>query len=210
MSVINYWEQHYEHFIKLTFPSQFAAFCLNEMPHDRTIIDCGCGNGRDSFFFEKYGKTVIGLDRSSAAIKFCKNHAAESNAQRVIFQVANLEDKDNLGEIKNFLTQRGEPFIIYSRFFLHAINRKSEENFLDFCNNICNAGDGVYLEFRTVDDKKNRKIEPKHYRRFIDVEILKKKILMRGFAIEYFAEGIGFAKYKSEDAYVARFILKVV
>ncbi|NIP99794.1 MAG: methyltransferase domain-containing protein [Nitrospinaceae bacterium] len=209
MSVINYWEQHYESYIKLTFPSQFAAFCLNEMPHDRTIIDCGCGNGRDSFFFDKYGKTVIGLDASTAAINFCENHATDSNAQRVNFHVANFEDKDNLGKIEKLLKQRDDQFLIYSRFFLHAINEKSEENFLDFCNNICNSGDEIYLEFRTIDDRRKRKIEPKHFRRFIDVDILKKKVVKKGFAIEYFSQGIGFAKYKSEDANVARLILKV-
>lgn len=209
MSVINYWDQHYENFIKLTFPSQFAAFCLNEMPHNRTIIDCGCGNGRDSFFFEKYGKTVIGLDASSAAIEFCESHATESKAQRVMFQIANFEDKDSLREIKKALSQRDENFIIYSRFFLHAINDKSEDNFLDFCKNIGSTGDGVYLEFRTVDDKSNLKVEPEHYRRFIDIETLKVKILTRGFAIEYFAEGLGFAKYKTEDANVARLILRI-
>lgn len=208
MTGIDYWEHHYEKFIKSTFPSQFAVFCLNEMPHDQTIIDCGCGNGRDSFFFEKYGKTVIGLDASTAAINFCKNQASETNSQRAIFHLVNFEDKKDLEKISKELMKRGEKFIIYSRFFLHAIDNKTENNFLDFCCNICNAGGAVFLEFRTVEDEKKQKIEPAHYRRFLNVEELKKKIQPRGFVIEYCVEGVGYAKYKSEDAYVARLILK--
>ena len=172
MTGIDYWEHHYEKFIGPTLPSQFAAFCLNEMPHDRTIIDCGCGNGRDSFFFEKYGKTVIGLDASHAAIRYCENQAAALNTQRAGFFVVDFEDKKSLEKINEALMKRGERFIIYSRFFLHAINVKSEENFLDFCYDIYRSGGEVFLEFRTVEDERKQKIEPEHYRRFIDVERL--------------------------------------
>ena len=176
MTGIDYWEHHYEKSIGLTLPSQFAAFCLSEMPHDRTIIDCGCGNGRDSFFFEKYGKRVIGLDASHAAIRSCEKQAAALKTQRAVFLVADFEDKKSLEKVNEALMKRGERFIIYSRFFLHAIDDKSEDNFLDFCYDVFLSGGGVFLEFRTVEDERKQKIEPEHYRRFIDVERLKKKM----------------------------------
>lgn len=48
-------------------PSQFAIFVGNEvmtesLPPVASVIDVGCGNGRDAFFFARLGYDVGGLD----------------------------------------------------------------------------------------------------------------------------------------------------
>jgi tRNA G46 methylase TrmB len=50
----NYWNIFYKNkniLSKLNFPSQFAVFTLSEKQNENTVIEIGCGNGRDSFFF---------------------------------------------------------------------------------------------------------------------------------------------------------------
>jgi hypothetical protein len=46
-----------------------------------------------------------------------------------------------------------------------------------------------------------------HYRRFVDPKQLKSKLDKMGININYFIEGQGYAKYKNDDAYVARLIV---
>ena len=47
-----------------------------------------------------------------------------------------------------------------------------------------------------------------HYRRFIDPLNFLTSALARGFELHYFVEGFGYAKYNSDDAHVARVILR--
>jgi hypothetical protein len=43
-----------------------------------------------------------------------------------------------------------------------------------------------------------------HFRRFVTPAAFQASALGRGFDVEYAVEGFGFAKYKQDDAYVAR------
>ena len=48
----NYWNKYYK--LKLTplAASSFAKYCWNNyLKKNRSILEIGCGNGRDSFFF---------------------------------------------------------------------------------------------------------------------------------------------------------------
>ncbi len=210
MDTIKYWEAHYaEESTKSLYPSQFAAFCLNEMPYTATIIDCGCGNGRDSLFFARYGKSVIGLDGSNEAVKSCKKQAKSLALQETTFQIVDFAEPSNCQKSKEALQELGREFTIYSRFFLHAIDESVEENFLNFCCDVGQSGGLIFLEFRTSEDESQQKVEPKHYRRFINLNDFKQRVLDKGMSIEYCEQGYGFAKYKTEDAYVARLILKI-
>ena len=47
----NYWNNEYKVRKFKDFPSQFSSFVLNEIDNSYPIIDCGCGNGRDSIFY---------------------------------------------------------------------------------------------------------------------------------------------------------------
>ncbi len=194
-----YWDRYYSAEIKdLTGPSQFACFVLNEFPALRQIIDIGCGNGRDSAFFATYGKNVIGLDNSEKVILGNKD---KYNRQRNLdFKVFDIRH-DSL-EIS-----LDRSVIIYSRFFLHAINKSSEDKFIEICESISQKTNVfVCVEYRTTKDKNLEKSTQKHYRRFINPSKLNSAFETSGFTEVYHREGLGYAKYKNDDAYVARTI----
>ena len=109
----SYWDNFYKknHIIK---ESNFANFVLKKIKK-KTLVDIGCGNGRDTFFFLKKGIKALGIDFSKTAIK--KNNSFISDK----FILANI-CKDNI-KIKKF-------DYIYARFFLHTINYKEENRFL--------------------------------------------------------------------------------
>lgn len=196
----NYWDKYYSTDLNdLSGPSQFASFVLSEFPIVNQFIDIGCGNGRDSLFFAKYGKSVIGLDNSKQAIKN-NNKKYEAYNPRLKFNEFDISEN-------NFNIIFDHEVVLYSRFFLHAIDENNENNFVRLCNNV-DAEAFVCLEYRTTKDEKRQKFTSEHYRRFVDPETLNQKFQQVGFQVMYHVEGLGYAKYKNDDAYVARTIFK--
>jgi ubiquinone/menaquinone biosynthesis C-methylase UbiE len=198
-------EKHWNEFYsqvdeRLNLPSQFAAFVANEF-HGiaQTILDIGCGNGRDANFFASIGFQVIGIDASDEAIS-----NARSRSQRgSVFLRASVSDNTLIARLRTLPELKGN-ILIYSRFFLHAIKDEDERAFWTLLRDLCTASDIVALEFRTVKDTVLSKATKDHYRRYIDPASLLRRAFSNGFECKYLIEGYGFAKYKMDDAYVAR------
>lgn len=64
----------------------------NELDRSTTIIDVGCGNARDSLFFEKYGYNTIGLDASDTAITLARAKGIGLGARDLQIHATNLRD----------------------------------------------------------------------------------------------------------------------
>lgn len=206
-SVFKYWENFYSskgEFENLP-PSQFSVFTMSEIRHlDTLIIEFGCGNGRDSAFFSKYGMRLVGIDSSKSAINICKNMNLE-NAQ---FYQANASDGNTLKKIRSQISDSKDGPTIYARFFLHAINQQEETEFLKNCMSLINKRGRIFLEFRTEKDQRLQKITTDHYRRYISPAEFMHTCSTMGLKIIYFVEGFGYAKYKDDDAHVARVIIE--
>ena len=204
-----YWNDYYFETTVPTLPSQFAVFVLSERLDSRIIIDIGCGNGRDTFFFREQGYRCVGIDNSKSAIKSCKEKIAANNLTNIEFLNASINDKDLDKKISDALgLDDYSNILIYGRFFLHAIKDSEEERFFLVVSKILkNRTGSVALEFRTERDRFQMKSTPDHFRRYINPTRFFSKAEKRGFEVEYFVEGFGLAKYKTDDAHVARFIL---
>ena len=200
----DYWNEFYKNLeIELTIPSQFAAFIAIEyLGKIDAIIDMGCGNGRDSIFFSSLGFEVVGVDSSGEAIEYIKKKIPKK-----IFLTSDISDRKLAILLKNSLKSINSR-LIYSRFFLHAISDNQELDFWNLANIFCQKKDIVALEFRTIKDKELEKVTTKHYRRFVDPVQLEKRAANAGFVCVYKVEGVGYAKYKTDDAYVARMIFE--
>ena len=97
--------------------------------------------------------------------------------------------------------------VFYSRFFLHALTEESEEIFLEFLSNVADGrAFKTFVEFRTNKDIGRPKATPEHFRRYIEPSKFISKLGVKGFKVDYFAEGFGLAKFKNDDAHVARII----
>lgn len=197
-----YWDDYYAHRGGPALPSQFATFAAGELDQPHRIVEFGCGNGRDALFFAGHGHEVVGVDASDRAIERCTERAKE------------------LGLIATFLTSRvdgpglsqriggsGRPSMVYARFFLHAITDDEQRAFLECSHDVTRPGDLMAVEFRTTRDRTSPKMTERHFRRFIEPAGFQLEAMEHGFRTSYAVEGFGFAKYRWDDAHVARCLL---
>lgn len=206
-----YWNSYYAGSDLPSIPSQFAVFVLNEKPGVNVIVDIGCGTGRDSLFFSKQGLLCVGVDQSEVAIEHCNKAIRVNAVSNAEFLRGDLRNTRLSGDINRALEIRqcqGQ-IIVYARFLVHAITEEEEKSLIDLADALlCDRGGCVALEFRTERDRLQAKATHTHFRRYVDPVHFFTRVQKHGFEVEYFVEGFGFAKYKQDDAHVARFILK--
>ncbi len=200
-----FWNNFYKNNLAVSRPSDFAIFILKFLKKNNSkIIDIGCGNGRDLFFFKKNKIDFIGIDLSKNATQLIKKKLENKQDKNKIFN----NDFVRFDYKKNVRTK----FSIYSRFTWHTINQKNEDIFLNKISNLPNLT-YLFIETRSIKDdlcgvgKKIGKNEfvTDHYRRFINKKDLIKK-LQKNFKIIYLKESKGFSKFKKEDPCLIRLI----
>lgn len=204
-----YWREYYKSAEIPEIPSQFAVFTLGELSGTDIFIDVGCGTGRDSFFFARQGYPTIGVDRSETAISRCLETRDTNKLGHLHFECASVNSPSFSQKIENSLKKMkaGNVVTIYARFFMHAITENEERMFLQSIQKLPDIYNiRLAFEFRTIRDKLQKKLTPDHYRRFIEPHTFFARASSAGFEPVYFIEGFGFAKFKDDDAHVARFI----
>ena len=190
----SYWNNFYKNkeVGGILSPSSFAVYTKNFIStNPKNAIEFGCGNGRDSFFLEQVCQNYTAIDSSKITI----DQLSESSETKINFvqkSVSNINDFENNYDL------------IYSRFFLHSIDKKLEEIFLKWCSD-ANTGTLFFLECRSEKDYDLYKVFGKdHYRRKVSFNSLKNKLIKNGFKILESIESRGLAAYKAEDPWIIR------
>ena len=201
----DYWDEYYaaRATTRRLLPSQFATFVAGELDRPHHVIELGCGNGRDAIFFASYGHHVTAVDGSEAAVAASAS-LAEALGENATFIRSAIDDPT----LADRLVQSDGPRALYARFFVHAITDGEEEVFLDLAAKVTSPGDILAVEYRTVRDQVGAKETETHFRRFVLPATFQARALERGFEVTYAVEGFGFAKYRHDDAYVARTLFR--
>lgn len=208
-----HWTKFYRDSQLPELPSQFALFVANEIAtgdirQPATILDIGCGNGRDSAFFSRQGYRVVGIDRSAEAIALCRARIAAADhvhPQAAQFVIGRFDDAQMWRE--TILPLLDGPLVVYARFVLHAITEAEEQLLLGHLVDLLKTFGGVLcIEARTIADRDAAKATPQHYRRFIETRALIERLSALALAVQWQAEGRGMAKYRRDDATVVRLV----
>ena len=205
-NLIKYWNQFYKK-ESIRHESTFARFTLKKINIEKSrVLDIGCGNGRDSYFFNKKGFKVTGIDISKKAIQ--KN--SKVLVKNLIFKKFDI-DKD---EIKNKYD------VIYCRFFVHTVSELLENKLISLIKKSKNKGTLVFFEFRNYKDKifgnfkaidhnKIIEFEKGHFRRIIDPKIFQKKFISATKSkLVYQKSGINLSIVKNDNPNLSRMIFK--
>lgn len=172
-----------------------------------TIIDIGCGDGRDSRAFAEAGRTVLGLDQSVVGIEHAASRVRDGIAGAARFRVCDVADTADLGRMLAEETDRVDGAVLfYMRFFLHAISEQVQVGLLDAIGSHARPGDQLAAEFRTDKDETSAKVHTKHYRRFQNADAFVRDLEARGWRVEHSEEGTGLSPYREEDPVLCRVI----
>lgn len=200
-----YWNEYYRTRQAPGQPSAFAQSVAALASEFGTVVELGCGNGRDSAFFLTREHRVFGLDSCSVAIAACEAMAGqmgEAVAARAHFHAVSASDPQVW---QGLAEAAGGPLLVYARFMFHAVPEETETAVLDQVRQVLGRlGGALACEFRTPHDEPLAKAMPAHFRRYVDPDRFCEKLTARGMRIVERVEGQGMAVFGDEDAYVAR------
>lgn len=204
-----YWTKYYSMHSKPIEQSRFAEFVLDKLESGKTLIEFGCGNGRDSIYFSNNGINVVAVEQVCDEIKFLNENYANENIAFV------CDDFTNLAETKSELIKYGKFDYVYSRFTFHSINEAKENRTLEWIKNNLDGG-LFFIEARSLNDPMFLKGEilsenenyTNHYRRYMDLDKFTDKLESLGFEILFKIEDKDLAPYKDDNPYVIRVIAK--
>lgn len=195
-----YWSEFYKNGQVPVDCSTFAASIVNLIPKDNVLLELGCGNGRDAFFFAYHGIRVIATDLYDT--------------------VSDIKGLDNLKFVRADFTRLPSPFyestfdVVYSRFTFHSIRSEDASRTIRWVYENLRPGGIFFIEARSVRDPlcgQGTPVESErdawyttHYRRFIRREELVKELEQVGFIVEYDLEDNNLAVYKDENPVVIR------
>jgi len=209
----SFWNNHYLAF-SLQEPSGFARYCLGaQLRAGDTVVELGCGNGRDGLALGQTVSRYTGLDACAVAVgNFQKvvDGLAPGVSSKMAVQQADFTNLDF-----NAFGEGAERLVIYSRFSLHSINYEEAERLLANIGKITSVPWALMLEARTIFDTLYgagsnvglHEFKTDHYRRFIDPELFLADLASR-FAVRYFEVAPGFAPFGDQDPVVMRAVIQ--
>jgi SAM-dependent methyltransferase len=209
----SFWDKHYQQF-EVHEPSKFAQYCLDKhLTSSDSVIELGCGNGRDGTAFGHFTKKYLGIDACPIAVNAFKkslNELPSDLRQKMIVQQGDFTNIDF-----NELTSETSRLVIYSRFSLHSIGYKDAENLFENLVKIKNVPWTFLLEARTIYDTLYgqgesvgmHEFKTDHYRRFIDPNVFL-KTLANKFSVSYFEVSSGFAPFGDQDPLIMRAVFQ--
>lgn len=199
-----YWNTFYSKKKLIKKPSSFAFEIVKYLDSDKKLLELGCGNGRDSFFFAKNGIHVIALDLSNQVIDIDRESSEDSNIQFLIKDFTRLNNNEF-----------GSLDYIYSRFTLHSIDKKDYLRTIEWASNNLNQEKGLFfIEARTINDPLYGVGDPveddgfitTHYRRFFRVKDMITELKDLDFNLLHVSENYTDSWYKDDKAVVIRVI----
>ena len=204
--LIKYWNKFYKK-KSITKESTFAKFTYKRIINKKAkILDIGCGNGRDSYFFNKKGFEVTGIDISQKVIeKNSKNKIKNLSFKKFDIGKDKINDKFD---------------IIYCRFFVHTVDELLENKLIKLIKDSKNKKTIVFFEFRNFKDKifgtfkakdhnKVIEFEKGHFRRIINPTKFKKSFIVATRAkIIYEKSSINLSIVKKDNPNLSRMIFK--
>jgi tellurite methyltransferase len=207
----SYWEAFYQIQNENMKPSLFAkAVRENYVRPTQSLIELGCGNGRDAVFFANEGIMVTAIDQCENEIKFLTTRY--KHLSNCVFH------SNDFSSLNDFET----PFdIVYSRFTLHSVSKEQEQQTLSWSHRNMEVGGLLCIEVRgqkneiyklgeKVEGETDAYIYNDHYRRFLNFDNLCADIQSLGFQVIFSAEEKGFAPFDGQNETYIRVIARKI
>lgn len=189
-----YWDEVYSANKLDHQPSSFAQYVEeNYFRSDMSLLELGCGNGRDSLFFAEKGKKILALDLSSKTIENLSS--------------LNIKNAEFLNQDFSILTKFSDLDYVYSRFTMHSVDEETEERVFSQLPQVLKVGGLFLMEARsTKDEQLEKTFGEGHFRRYLDFQTTVEKLEKLNFRILEKQENQGLSPYKKEDPFLIRIV----
>lgn len=146
----NFWDVAYregdylEHWESPHPPLELAAvIAAGLVPCGATVLDVGCGAGRETIFLAQCGFRAIGVDFSREALKIARRRA-EASALAVEWRLGNVLELPLGDGAVDFVTDRG---------CFHVIPRRDRRRFAREIDRVLRPGGAILLRGAARDDE---------------------------------------------------------
>lgn len=202
-----YWKTVYSVQNEDLKPSLFARMVREHyVTPQQSLVELGCGTGRDAVFFANEGVSVTAIDQCENIINYLKKRH-----QHLVDSVFIPADFTTLSDFKNQFD------VVYSRFTLHSINETQEQHTLRWAHKNLHGGGYLCVEVRgqkneiykvgkKVEGESDAYIYNNHYRRFLNFKKFCESLEILNFRLDFAAETQGFAPYAGENETFIRVI----
>lgn len=182
-----YWKDFYSKNPELNSNSSFSDFVLKYLNPGDDLLDLGCGNGKDTYYFLKNGIKAKGID----------NNECLSGERFIVGDVL-----DSLQKCKNY----------YLRFFVHAVEEEYLDSLIEKIYNISESGSRIFIETRSTEGIVNQDklllefrsgIGEEHRRMLYSCSYLEAKMKEK-FKVFYLEESYGLSPFAGKDPCLIR------
>jgi len=199
----SYWSEYYKNHSKPGSQSLFADFVKPFLQDKTSMIELGCGNGRDALFFAE--NTTIkywAVDQCQNEVDFLNEY--KGKMPNLTF-LADDFTKLKIDEKLNYA---------YSRFTLHSVNKEGERRAMKWVSDHLKPNGLFFIEVRSTKDELygqgtnigEHEFITDHYRRFVVKEDMIENGIEAGLKLIYSLQSKGLAPYKENDPEVIRLI----
>ena len=202
-----YWESYYAARKAPFAPSLFARYTFeNNLKRGDSLIELGCGNGRDAIYFAEHGIRVDAVDQCANEMDYLAK-AYQRDGLR--FRAGDFTRLESGATFRH----------VYSRFTLHSISSERQVALLKWIAAVLEPGGHFHLEARGKKNELYRRgdavagepdayIFEGHFRRFLDLDETCAALKFAGLHIVEAVEAPGFSPFGDQDETFIRIVAR--
>lgn len=130
-------------------PSDFVRWVRDREPDARTVVDVGCGTGRDVLFLARAGVSAHGLDYFPRDFRAADRRATRKKLD-ASFEWMNLTELRSVLVTGAALSRTPGPRVVLARHVVETTDRNGRENLLRFAKMVTRGSGRLYLQLRAT------------------------------------------------------------
>ena len=130
-------------------PSDFVRWVRDREPDATTVVDVGCGTGRDVLFLARAGFSAHGLDYFPRDFRAAERRATKRNLD-ADFDWMNLTELRSVLATGAALSRAPGPRVVMARHVLESTDRHGRENLFRLAKMVTRGSGRLYLQLRAT------------------------------------------------------------